>query len=106
MNKSIEITGTVETVLERQEFSSGFAKRVLVINTGGEYPQMIPVEFTKAKTDLLDGLREGQEVTAHCNIRGNEYQGKYYTGFQGWKLDKGETQAAPEPADDSDHIPF
>jgi Domain of unknown function (DUF3127) len=90
MNKSIEITGTVETVLDRQEFSSGFAKRVLVVNTGGEYPQMVPVEFTKAKTDLLTGLRE--------------YQGKYYAGFQGWKLDKGE--AEPSPADDGDDIKF
>jgi len=117
MDKSIEITGTVETVLPLQDFPSGFTKRVLVINTGGEYPQTIPVEYTKAKTDLLTGLRKGQEVTAHCNIRGNEYHGKYYSGFIGWKLDKGAANGKPAdkpkpqpvPADDlceDDDIPF
>lgn len=116
MTKSVEIEGTVETVLPLQEFESGFSKRVLVVNTGGEYPQTIPVEFTKAKADLLTGLRKGQPVVAHCNVNGREYNGKYYSGFNGWKLDKGEAvspepqpsrrpEPEPEPEEDDD-IPF
>lgn len=118
MSEKIEVKGTVETVLPLQEFDSGFKKRVLVINTGGEYPQMIPVEFTKDKVDTLTGLRKGQEVTASVNLRGNEYNGKYYANIQAWKLDKGEAQSAPakpapkpkpapEPETDwDDSIPF
>jgi len=118
MSEKIEVKGTVETVLPLQEFESGFKKRVLVINTGGKYPQMIPVEFTKDKVDTLTGLRKGQEVTAHADLRGNEYNGKYYANIQGWKLDKGEAQSAPakpapkpvepqpQPNDEDDSIPF
>jgi len=124
MSEKIQISGTVETVLPVEDFPSGFRKRVLVISTGGDYPQTIPVEFTKDKVDVLAGLRKGQEVTAHVNLRGNEYNGKYYANIQGWKLDKGEAQSGDstqltrkmhgsEPnaghvgnTDDGDDIPF
>ena len=123
MSESMKLEGTVETCLEKETFPSGFCKRVLVLNTGGEYPQMIPVEFVKDKTELLNGLRKGQQVTAYINIRGNEHNGKYYANIQGWKLDKGDAgddfqlgqQAKPQapaqaPAqyeeDDSSDIPF
>jgi hypothetical protein len=89
MTEKIQITGTVETILPTQDFPSGFRKRVLVINTGGEYPQTIPVEFTKEKCDALDSLSVGQQVTAHVNLRGNEFQGKYYANIQGWRFEAG-----------------
>ena len=117
MSESITIKGTVETVLELETFPSGFSKRVLVILTGDKYPQTIPVEFVKDKTEVLTGLVKGQEVTASVNLRGSEYNGKYYANIQGWKLDKGEVKAEPKPQpgvvtapagdwDDSDDIPF
>ena len=116
MSENNTIKGTVETVLAVKEFASGFRKRVLVINTGGDYPQTIPVEFVKDKIELLSGLYKGQEVEASVNIRGNEYNGKYYANIQGWKLDKGDApvkqQAMPEPKpvpaddDEMDDIPF
>ena len=70
MSETNTIKGTVETVLDLQEFASGFCKRVLVINTGGDYPQTIPVEFVKDKVEILTGLRKGQEVEAFVNLRG------------------------------------
>lgn len=89
MSEKIEITGVIENILPTKDFPSGFRKRVLVINTGGEYPQKIPVEFTKDKCDALDSLVTGQGVTAYVNLRGNEYQGKYYASIQGWKFEAG-----------------
>ena len=117
MSDEIKIAGTVEAVLETETFGSGFSKRVLVINTGGDYPQTIPVEFVKDKTSILDDLSKGDAVTAYVNLRGNEYKGKYYANIQGWKLDKGSAKpkgkAKPAtesaaPADDyeDDDIPF
>jgi hypothetical protein len=96
MSDETKISGTVETCLPLETFPSGFSKRVLVINTGGKYPQTIPVEFAKDKAELLSGLRKGQEITAHVNLRGNEHNGKYYASIQGWKLDKGEVQSGED----------
>lgn len=115
MSDIIEIQGTVHEVMETQTFESGFQKRVLVIKTDDEkYPQTIPVEFVKDKTELLDGLQRGQVVIASVNLRGNEYKGKYYCNITGWKLDKGaapapapaQPAAAPAPAVEPDEIPF
>jgi hypothetical protein len=117
-NENMKVTGTVEKVLPLESFPSGFSKQVLVINTGGKYPQTIPVEFIKDKIESLAGLTNGQEVTAYVDLRGNEYNGKYYAGIQGWKLDKGESNepirkmhgseshVAPANDDGFDEIPF
>ena len=50
----------------------------------------------------------GQEVTVHFNLRGNEYNGKYYVNLQAWRLDKGEGFAPTEMAnvEEADDIPF
>jgi len=114
MSESITVKGTVETVLDLETFPSGFSKRVLVILTNDKYPQTIPVEFVKDKTEVLTGLTKGQEVTAYVNLRGSEDNGKYYANIQGWKLDKGEIQSTePKPTaaggiavDVSDDSPF
>jgi hypothetical protein len=114
MSDNIEIKGTVETILEIQEFASGFKKRTIVVNTGGKYPKMVPVDFAKEKINLLDSLTDGQEVTIGVNLRGSEYNGKYYVSLAGWKVDAGTMNAhnqskangyAPQE-EDSDPIPF
>ena len=101
MSDNIEIKGTVETILEIQEFASGFKKRTIVVNTGGKYPQTVPIDFAKEKIDLLDNLANGQEVTIGVNIRGNEYNGKYYVSLAGWKVDAGSVTG-----NDLDDVPF
>lgn len=114
MSANTEITGTAHAILPLQTFPSGFSKQVLVINTGGQYPQYVPIEFTKDRTKLLEGIATGQEVTAQVDIRGNEYQGKYYASLNGWKLEAGEKRQQNEPPpredpadeNDDDYIPF
>ena len=101
MSDNIEIKGKVETILEIQEFASGFKKQTLVIETDGKFPQKIAVEFAKDKIDLLAVLSVGQPVTVSVNIRGNEYNGKYYVSLAGWKVDAGSVKTSIE-----DDIPF
>ena len=107
------ITGKVKAVFDTQEFSSGFTKREFVVTTEEQYPQDIKVELVKDKCSLADKLKVGQPVTVHINIRGNEHQGKYYVSLQAWKLEAGQSQAAPQSvaapvAEDSDPdgLPF
>ena len=89
MSNEITVRGTVHDILETQSFPSGFCKRILVIKTDDKYPQTIPVEFVKEKCDMLDQLCVGQGATAYVNLRGNEYNGKYYASIQGWKFEAG-----------------
>jgi hypothetical protein len=101
MSDKIDVKGTVETILEIQEFASGFKKQTLVIDTGGKFPQKVAIDFAKEKIELLTNLVKGQEVTVGVNIRGNEYNGKYYVSLSGWKLDAGAAGV-----DEDSEIPF
>jgi hypothetical protein len=101
MSEKIDIKGVVETILAIQEFASGFKKQTLVIDTGGKFPQKVAIDFAKEKIELLANIVEGQEVTVGVNIRGNEYNGKYYVSLAGWKLDAGAVTG-----NDLDDVPF
>jgi single-strand DNA-binding protein len=102
MSDRIEVKGTVEKLLEIQEFASGYKKQTLVIDTGGKYPQKIAIDFGREKIDLISKLTEGQEVTVGVNFRGSEYNGKYYVSLNGWKVDAGKAVEN----DEDQGIPF
>ena len=81
-----QIKGKIIQIQETQTFPSGFTKREFVVDTGGEYPQQIPMSFNKDKCGVLDGYQEGQHVEVEVNIRGNEHNGRYYVNLQAWKM--------------------
>jgi len=65
-----------------------FRKRTLVIETDEQYKQTIPVDFVQDKCDVLNNYGIGDSVKVSINIRGNEYQGKYFCSLQGWRIEK------------------
>lgn len=83
----MEIKGKVFLVEETQTVGAkDFKKRLLVVETDEQYSQKIPIDFVQDKVSLIDSLVVGQEVAVSVNIRGSEYQGKYYVSFQGWQV--------------------
>lgn len=91
------ITGTVHHIGQTEVISEKFSKRLLVIATEDKFNNLAPIEFTKEKTGLLDGLRIGQSVSVEVNVGGREYSGKYYPSITGWKLTAGQQASAPTP---------
>ena len=89
------ITGTVSRIGEDESYGAkGFTKRLLVITPDGDDPQTIGVEWHKANAAKLDALEVGQHVSAEVNVRGREYQGRYYTTLVGWQVFAGARPAA------------
>jgi hypothetical protein len=115
-----DLTGKVKLIQAAQTFDSGFTKReMVVIVEDGKYPQEINIEFVQDKVGLLDNLQVGQEVTVTFDIRGREYNGRYFNNLQGWKIvtPRNETAFSPEgrsssppelaqPDFDENDIPF
>lgn len=93
----MELAGKVKLLFDTQEFASGFKKREFVVTTQEQYPQDVKFEVIKERIDMIDQLKVGDEVTVHFNIRGNEYQGKYFVNLQAWRIEKG-TGTAPSAA--------
>lgn len=79
----IIVIGATETIGAKE-----FKKRLLVLKTEEQYPQSIPVEFTQDKTTVLNNFAIGDLVKVGINLRGSEWQGKYYANIQGWKIEK------------------
>ena len=97
----MQVKGTIKRVNAEQQVSDKFKKRTVHIETKGEYPQTIEVQFTQDQTSLLDGFAEGQSVTIDINLRGREWTGndgvlKVFNTIEGWRISSdGE---APQPS--------
>ena len=104
---SNQITGVIKLINPTQTFDSGFQKREFVVTTKEQYPQDIKLEVVKEKCAVLDGYKVGQGVVVDLNIRGNEYQGKYFVSLQAWKIaTSGEAAPAHVADEDPDSLPF
>ena len=86
----MELTGKLHLIGETEVVGSAgtFKKRLIVIATDEQYVQHIPIDFVQDKTTILDNYAIGQEVKVSVNVRGNEYNGKYYVSLNGWRIEK------------------
>lgn len=86
----IVITGSVIVKEETREVgANGFKKRLLVVQTAGQYPQSLPIDFVQDKTALLDAIQVGQNVKVNVNLRGSKSKSgeQWFPSIQGWKIE-------------------
>ena len=123
---SIDITGEIIKIKDKQTFASGFEKQEVIIrDDSGKYPDDYPLEFVKDKIEKVASLRVGDTATFSCNLRGREWEGrdKWFLSLGCWKVESaGSNESTPAtraaaskvPAnmpddpgvDDKDEIPF
>ena len=94
------LEGKVKFIDKTQTFDSGFRKREIVVTADADskYPQHVKFEFINDDVDALDTLDIDDEVKVAFSLKGNEYNGKYYTNLKGFAIGKlnGETSAKPK----------
>jgi hypothetical protein len=84
-----EVIGKVIVLGNTEEVGqNGFTKRMLVVETAEQYSQKLAIDFVKDKTTILDSYKVGDEVKVSVNLRGTEYNGRYFVNLQGWKIEK------------------
>ena len=91
------LVGKIKVIVKTQTFDSGFTKRSFVVTTAEDYPQDVQFDFFKDKCSILDKYTIGDDVEVGFNIRGNEYNGKYYVNLNAWKITKLEATNTPLP---------
>jgi len=103
-----ELNGSVKEIFEEQTFGSGFNKREFVVTTDDKYPQDIKFECVKEKVELVNKLKKGDRVKVSFDLRGREWQGKYFVNLNAWKVDYSAAESGssdePPPFDPSDEI--
>lgn len=70
-----EFSGKVHEVCEVQTFSSGFTKRELIVEEGGErqYPNNVTFNFKKEYAAKLDDVKAGDRVTVGFVLDGRSW---------------------------------
>lgn len=96
-SRMYEASGKIKVINETQSFASGFTKREFVVTTATDkYPQDLKFEVVKDKCSMLDQFKVGQDVQVNFDIRGNEYNGKYFVNLSAWKIQLASGQPAPD----------
>lgn len=85
----MELTGTIVKIFDERRISEKLTVREFVIKTGDTYPQEVIMQLANAKCDQIIGMKNGDSVTAHINIRGRKGNNeKWYNTIEAWKLEK------------------
>jgi len=100
---SFEIAGKLFKKFETEQKTQSFSAREFVLEVNdSNYMQLIKFQLTQDRCGLLDPFDEGNEVKVHFDLRGREWNGKYFTNLNAWKLEtnqSGNTGGFPEEED-------
>ena len=79
---SYEILGSLHKKYDTQQVSERFKKRefVLLKDENG-YPQYIKFQLTQDRCAALDPFQEGDSIKVQFDLRGREWNGKYFTNL-------------------------
>jgi len=86
---SYEAKGTLHHIGETREVSETFSTRSFTIcQQDDKYPQFITFELIKDRTDLIDSFKIGDDINVSFNLRGREWNGKFFNTIQAWRIQK------------------
>lgn len=96
---SFEVVGKLYKKFPTESKSEKFQIRELVIELlDGNYTQLIKFQLTQDRCQLLDNYEEGEQIKVHFDLQGREWQGKYFSTLNCWRLEKSDGQAAAATA--------
>lgn len=96
----LEVSGKVFRILNEQKGTSAggkdWVKQDFVIETEDQYPKKIAITAMGDKiVPSVKGLKLGQLVTVHINIESREYQDKWFSNVNAWRIDKLDGNSTP-----------
>ncbi len=116
---SFEITGKLYKKFDTEVKSERFqAREFVLLLEEGQYPQYIKFQLTQDRCNLIDQYEEGEMIKVHFDLRGREWNGKFFTNLNAWRIESVQSDAPPaaddfptaadEPADtgDFEDLPF
>lgn len=97
-NSSFTQSGRLVFKGEPDSKTGSFRAREFVIETeGGQYAQLIKFQLVQDRCDLIDEYSIGDMLDVHFDLRGREWQGKYFTNLNAWRIEMNKA-ATPAPA--------
>ncbi len=95
---SFEVDGKLHKKYETENKTDSFqAREFVILVESGNYPQFVKFQLVQDRCALLDPYEEGEEIKVHFDLRGREWQGKYFTNLNAWRIEKVSAGKAPDP---------
>lgn len=85
---SFEVEGRLHRVFPTESRSEKFQTREFVLEVAdGNYPQLIKFQAVQDRCSMLDRFNEGDQVKVSFDLRGREWNGKYLTNLNAWRME-------------------
>jgi hypothetical protein len=92
----LTMKGAIKLINPIKVISDKFSVREFVIVTGdAKYPQEVIFQTVNDRMDVIAPYGQGQEVEVYFNVRGREYNGRYYNTLDAYKV---QGTSVPPPA--------
>lgn len=99
---SFEVEGKLHKVFDTESKTESFQAREFVIEIGdGNYPQFIKFQLTQDRCSLIDSYQAGQQIKVFFDLRGREWNEKYFTNLNAWRVTTATPVAATAPPADA-----
>jgi hypothetical protein len=106
---SLDIRGRLIQVLPLQSGTSksgnGWSKQEFVIETEEQFPKKVCFTLFGDKVSLLNGLSSGDQIDVSFNLESREFNGKWYSNINAWKVNPVVSQENQSPSFTADDIP-
>ena len=108
----LKVNGKITSILDVETGTSKagkeWQKQSFVIDTEAKFNPEVCFSLFGEKTDLLNGLKTGDEVEVSFNVSSREYNGKYYHNLDAWRINKSSDTSTPAEAPQAEvsDLPF
>lgn len=101
-----ELEGVLHKKFDTENKSDTFQAREFVVQTEGNYPQLIKFQLTQDRCAAVDPYQENDKIKVFFDLRGREWNGKFFTNLNAWKIEKPQVQEAAPASMPTEEPPF
>lgn len=85
---AFEIEGKLYRKFETEQKTESFkAREFVILVEDGPYPQYIKFQLTQDRCSILDPFEENQKIKVHFDLRGREWNDKFFTNLNAWRIE-------------------
>jgi hypothetical protein len=95
---SYEVEGKLHKKFDMEQKSGTFQTREFVILVESQYPQHIKFQLVQDRCEIIDQFAEGTDLKVYFDLRGREWQGKYFTNLQAWRVEAVGAESKSKPS--------
>lgn len=83
---SYTLQGKLHLINEAKQVSDKFTVKDFVIQTDGQYPQLITMQASNKSIEWLDKCKVGDEVEVAFDVRGRQWNDKFFNTLSAYSI--------------------